>query len=126
MLELSHRKVRDTLKQQIKQEQTAQKEVNIMTNWLTKAIFKAIKEHCTNPDNKYIADNKPVEFISMEESTRKTVRCDACDGKPTLTHYTVKTRHKASKYEDNISIWDVCIYSNGDCGIYFDGTEYRA
>lgn len=94
---------------------------NEMT-WLQKAIYNAIKEHCTNPDNKYIADIKPIEFIEMRESDKETVRCSARNGEPILTHYTVKTRHKAAQHEDNISLWDVCIYSNGDCGIYFDST----
>lgn len=93
---------------------------NEMT-FLQKAIFNAIKEHTTNPDNNYLMKNKPIEFISMSEGARENIRC--YNG-ITLTHYTVKTRHKAEKYEDNITIWDICIYSNGDCGIYFDGTSY--
>lgn len=93
--------------------------------WLQAAIYNAIKEHCTNPNNDYIADYKPIEFIEMRESERKTAKCSggAIEG-ATLTHYRVTTRFKAAKYDDNGAIWDVCIYSNGHCGIYFDGTEY--
>lgn len=95
----------------------------IEMNWLQAEIYNAIKDKCTNPDNDYIANYKPVEFIEMKESDRGTVRC--CGGE-VLTHYEVRTRHKAAKYDDNIAIWDICVYSNGDCGIYFDGAEYRA
>ena len=93
---------------------------NEMT-WFQTAIYKAIKEHCAKPENDYIAAYKPIEFMSMaEDINRPTVTC--YDG-TILTHYSACTRFKTeNKYDDNIAVWDVCIYSNGNCGIYFDGT----
>lgn len=97
--------------------------VNEMTT-MQKAIYKEIKNKCVAPENEYLRSEKPCEFLSMDISkTRETITC--FDG-TILTHYEVKTRHTAKKYEDNITVWDVCVYSNGDLGIYFDGKEYRA
>ena len=90
-------------------------------NVLQKAIMNLIKEHTTNPEKTFLQTVKPVEFISMSQGERGVIKC--ANG-ITATHYTVKTRHKAKKYEDNIAIWDFVVYSNGDCGIYFDGLSY--
>lgn len=96
-------------------------------NWFQLAIFKAIKEHCTKES--YLEEYKPTEFISMEESERKQVRCcfphNPQKNNVILTHYTVKTKFKTEIYASKTVIWDICIYSNGECGIYFDGIEYR-
>lgn len=93
--------------------------------WLQLAIYEAIKAHCTEEGHEYISMYKPIEFIEMHESGRKTVKCSggSIDG-TTLTHYTVITKFKAAKYDDNGAMWDVCIYSNGECAIYFDGTLF--
>ena len=95
---------------------------NEMTT-LQKAIYKAIKEHYSNTENDFLTNEKPIEFISMELSTRRdTVKC--YDGK-TLTHYEVITRHSVKdKLDDNLTIWDVCMYSDGTTGIYYDGSGW--
>lgn len=95
------------------------------TNEMTamqKMIYKAIKEHYANTEGDFLTNEKPVEFISMEISPkRETVKC--YDG-TTLTHYEVLTRHSAKKLEDNLTIWDVCMYSNGNVGVYYDGSGW--
>lgn len=100
-------------------------ENNKMT-WLQEAIYEAIKEHVANAENSYIAEYKPIEFIAMaEDVNRKPVMCvgGAIDG-ATLTHYSVRTRFQAEEYKENVAVWDVCLYSNGHCRIYFDGTMF--
>lgn len=81
-------------------------------NWFTLAILKAIKKLCT--EEEYLEYYKPTEFISIEKSERKN--------SVNLTHYKVKTKiHEL--YECKIAVWDVCIYSHGECSIYLDGIE---
>lgn len=103
-----------------------------MNEMIKKAILTAIKEHCANSD-KYndITMYKPVgNYIEMCPSISRefTTKCSSNykEGVPELymNSYTVYTKCKAKKYENNIVIWDVKIYSNGDLGIYFDGTKY--
>ena len=92
-------------------------------NTIQKTIYKAIKAHYEETINDFLTNEKPIEFISMEISEkRKTVKC--YDGK-TLTHYEVITRHSVKdKYDDNLTIWDVCLYSDGSIGVYYDGSGW--
>lgn len=86
---------------------------------MQKMIFKAIKDHYKNTENDFLTDEKPLEFITMYASPkRETVTC--YDG-TTLTHYEAITRKPAKKYECNATVWDVCMYSDGRIGIYYDG-----
>jgi len=103
-----------------------------MNEIIKMAILKAIKDKCTNSSEwNDMTMYKPVgNYIDMCPSlTRKFVsKCSPNykDGISELymNSYTVHTKIKAKKYEDNIAIWDVKIYSNGDLAIFFDGSMY--
>ena len=89
---------------------------------MQKMIFKAIKEHYKNTEGDFLTNEKPLEFISMELSPkRETVKC--YNG-TTLTHYEVLTRKSAKNLDDNLSIWDICMYSDGTLGVYYDGSGW--
>lgn len=99
---------------------------NEMT-WFQKSVYEAIK----NQVKERGADLKrymPIEFLTISEDiNRPAVRCyETTHEGSILTHYSAVTRFKPEhKWEESAAVWDVCLYSNGDCAIYFDGTMYE-
>lgn len=93
---------------------------------LQKAIFSEIKKHINEAD--YLMEySKGIKFESMDRYQKEGYEeYVICSGGVSLTRYEVKCRFKALKYEDNIVVFMVNVYSDGEIGIYFDGTEYVA
>lgn len=94
-----------------------------MTN-IQKAILADIKAHCTECDycGKF---NKGLRFLSMRPYTKTNSFTVMSDGTE-LIKYEVKCKFSAAKYENNVVVFMVNLYSDGTTGIYFDGTEYQA
>ena len=100
---------------------------------IQKALFEEIKAHI-----KHDIEGDPVnyagfeqylngiKFESMTYDHNREVFTMCYPGDISLTRYTVKTRFRAKKYEDNIAIWQVNVYSDGTVSVYFDGTKYVA
>lgn len=89
---------------------------------IQKAIFTEIKTHNANYD--YLSEyNKGIKFVSMGRYNRDEFT--VCSDGNTMVKYLIKCRFKAPKYENNVVIYMVNIYSDGSMGIYFDGTEYQ-
>lgn len=89
------------------------------------AIVKMVRAH--NKERDLERFNKGLKFHSMnlynKEGYENVV---VCHSGVTMTRYELKLRFKAGKYEDNIVKYMFNMYSNGECGFYFDGTEYEA
>lgn len=96
---------------------------------LQKAIMSEIKAHVKEDvENKgielFAKYLKGMKFESMAIDSKREQNVKVYKTDITFNHYTVKTRFKAAKYDNNIAVWDVVIYSNGECGVYYDGEEY--
>ena len=94
-----------------------------MNNWFTEAIVKVIKEHIKECD--YL--NYKVKGFESIKKLDGNIQCHPnVHGGAILDRYEVSVRIVAKKYENNITKWQVNIYSNGDTAIYFNGEDYIA
>lgn len=110
--------------------------MTIIQNAIMTAIKEHIKSRTNDPGcNDWEAFLKGMKFVNMtydhERGAQTMCAFQATEEHPeyddmSLSRYTVKTRFKAAKYENNVAVWQVNIYSNGDIAIYFDGTTYDA
>lgn len=87
---------------------------NTKMTWFQTAILNAIREHCTDPDRAYLAENMPIELITMTIDNSNAW----------YTHYLVKTLQNADTFKDNVTIWDIYLYANGSCKIFFSDSVY--
>lgn len=87
---------------------------NTKMSWFQVAMLNAIREHCADSDRPYLAENMPIELITMTADNSNEM----------YTHYLVKTLQCADTSEDNITIWDVYLYTNGKCNIFFSDSIY--
>ena len=105
-----------------------------MTN-IQKAIMADIKAHILedvandtkgNQESYFAQFLKGFKFYNMEHMSDYNgdlaTKCYP-DGK-ILIRYRVRTFFKAAKYEDNVALWQINLYSDGTTSIYFDGAEY--
>lgn len=111
---------------------------------LEKMILTAIKKHNNEDSDGYLTQfNHKIRLVSMgpyrergahfdtthneypNEEQGDYVTCNVIDD--AALRLIVKCSFKpVNSFDDNLVKYEVILYSNGEVGIYFDGTEYAA
>lgn len=98
---------------------------------LQSALLTEIKLH--NVDRNMPEFNKSIKFLEMGLYSNYNPYCadvvENCYNDPNLmlTRYYVKISFKPKhKYDDNIAVYQVNVYSDGHVMIYFHNTTYKA
>ena len=105
-----------------------------MTN-IQKAIMADIKAHILedvandtkgNQESYFAQFLKGFKFYNMEHMPdyNGDLATKCYPNEKILIRYRVRTFFKAAKYENNVALWQINLYSDGTTSIYFDGTEY--
>lgn len=98
---------------------------NEMTT-MQKAIFNEIKKH--NAERDMAEYNKGIKFYSMKLYEKNGLEpFTICHDGTGLTRYEVACEYKAEdavKGIIDLVVYQVNIYSNGEVGVYFDGTYW--
>ena len=110
-----------------------------LDGFMAKAIMAEIKETNANADY-LVCYNKGIKLISIDQNTKHgenlfTTHHNEWDEEKKEYNriddigmkLEVKCKFKpADKWENNIVIYEVVLYSDGSIRIFFDGTEYAA
>lgn len=82
------------------------------TTLFAKEIRNNIKEH-------YYLEEYGKGFKVLSVKLNRAVEDSDC-----IAEFLVKTSFKANRYENNVAVWKVAVYSDDTVQSYFDGTEY--
>ena len=93
---------------------------------LQKAIMTEIKAHIKDRFDTLGEYGKAIKFHSMGryDGIEGDDFAICFDGNSMVSYKVECTFKPAKKWDNNLVIFKVNLYSNGDMGIYFDGTSY--